>query len=160
MSIRYVLDTDAVVDVLRGRHGVAARLAEQSPDDVAVTSMTLAELLYGARCSHDPAKAELAVRRFVEVVRVLPFTRRAAGIHARIRHAASHKTVGPNDLVIAATTLAAGTAAIVSANQRELAASTGSPWRTGVEDAAARHLGADPVGQTLRRRGAPYHRRS
>ena len=119
MSIRYVLDTDAVVDVLRGRHGVATRLADQSPDDVAVTSMTLAELLYGARCSHDPAKAELAVRRFVEVVRVLPFTRRAAAIHARIREATKHKTVGPNDLVIAATTLAAGTAAIVSANQRE-----------------------------------------
>jgi tRNA(fMet)-specific endonuclease VapC len=119
MSIHFVLDTDAVVDVLRGRHGVAARLAEQSPDDVAVTSMTLAELLYGAECSHDPAKAELAVRRFVEVVRVLPFTRRAASIHARIRRTTRHKTVGPNDLVIAATTLAAGTAAIVSANQRE-----------------------------------------
>jgi tRNA(fMet)-specific endonuclease VapC len=119
MSIRYVLDTDAVVDVLRGRYGVSARLAAQSPDDVAIASMTLAELLYGARCSHDPAKSELAVRRFVEVVRVLPFTRRAAGIHARIREATKHKTVGPNDLVIAATTLAAGAAAIVTANHRE-----------------------------------------
>lgn len=118
MSIRYVLDTDAVIDVLRGRHGVAARLAEQSPDDVAIASMTLAELLFGARRSADPSRSELAVRKFVEVVRVLPFSRRAAAAHARVREATRHRTIGPNDLVIAATTLAAN-AAIVTANARE-----------------------------------------
>ena len=118
MTVRYVLDTDAVVDVLRARHRVADRLATVSPDDVAICSMTLAELLYGAQCSHQPTRSELAVRRFVEVVRVLAFGRAAAAIHGRIRHSTRHKTVGSNDLVIAATALAAG-ATIVTANSRE-----------------------------------------
>ena len=78
MSVRYVLDTDAVVDVLRARHRVAARLAEVSPEEVAISSMTLAELLYGALCARDPAASELAVRRFIEVIRILAFGRAAA----------------------------------------------------------------------------------
>ena len=118
MSVRYVLDTDAVVDVLRGRHRVASRLRDIAPEDVAISSMTLAELLYGALCAGDPARSELAVRRFVEVVRVLAFGRAAAAIHGRIRHGTRQKTIGPNDLVIAATALAAG-AAVVTANRRE-----------------------------------------
>lgn len=118
MSVRYLLDTDAVVDVLRGRHCVAERLAEESPDDVAISSMTLAELWYGARCAQSPEKSELAVRRFVEIVRVLPFGRGAAAAHGRIRYATRQKTIGPNDLVIAATALHAG-ATVVTGNARE-----------------------------------------
>ncbi len=118
MNLRYLLDTDAVVDVLRGRHRVAERLATVSPEDVGVSAMTLGELLYGAHCASDPARSELAVRRFVEVVRVLPFGRAAADVHGRIRFATPHRTVGPNDLVIAATALASR-ATIVTANTRE-----------------------------------------
>jgi len=131
MSIRYVLDTDAVIDVLRGRHRVAARLAELSPDDVAIASMTLAELTYGALCSHDPRASRLAVRRFVEVVTVLPFGRRAAAAHARARHATRQRNIGPNDLVIAATALASE-AAVVTGNVREFSRVPGlavESWR-------------------------------
>lgn len=118
MSLRYLLDTDAVVDVLRGRHRVAERLAAESPDDVAMSAMTLAELLYGSRCSQHPDKSELAVRRFAEIVRVIPFGRGAAAVHGRIRFETRTKTIGPNDLVIAATALHAG-ATIVTGNVRE-----------------------------------------
>ena len=118
MSVRYVLDTDAVVDVLRGRHRVAERLAQESPEDVGVAAMTLAELLYGAHCAPDPARSELKVRRFIEVVRVLPFGRAAADVHGRIRFATRQRTIGPNDLVIAATALASR-ATIVTGNTRE-----------------------------------------
>lgn len=118
MSVLYVLDTDAVVDVVRGRHGVAARLAQESPEDVAIASMTLAELLYGAQCAQDPARSELAVRRFIEPVRVISFGRRASELHGRLRHATRQKTVGPNDLVIAATALAHD-ATLITANVRE-----------------------------------------
>jgi tRNA(fMet)-specific endonuclease VapC len=120
VSVRYVLDTDAVVDVLRARHRVAARLAETSPDDVGITTMTLAELMYGSLCASNPAQSELAVRRFVEVVRVLPFGRSAASAHARMRFAMRQATIGPNDLVIAATAHAAG-ATVITANLREFA---------------------------------------
>ncbi len=118
MSVRYVLDTDAVVDVLRARHRVAARLAAISPEEVAISSMTLAELLYGALCASDQSASELAVRRFIEVIRILAFGRAAAAIHGRIRSAMRQKTIEPNDLIIAATVLAAG-AVLVTASRRE-----------------------------------------
>jgi tRNA(fMet)-specific endonuclease VapC len=118
VSVRYLLDTDAVVDVLRGRHGVAARLARESPEDVAMSSMTVAELLYGVCCSSDPARSGQHVWRFMQVVRQIPFGRSAAEVHARLRFAARHKTIGPNDLVIAATAVAAS-ATVVTANMRE-----------------------------------------
>jgi tRNA(fMet)-specific endonuclease VapC len=118
VSLSYLLDTDAVVDVLRGRHGVAARLGQLSPEDVGVSAMTVAELLYGSWCSHDPERSEREVRRFIDVVRIVPFGRAAAVTHARIRHGLRRRTIGPNDLVIAATALATK-ATIVTANVRE-----------------------------------------
>jgi tRNA(fMet)-specific endonuclease VapC len=118
VSLAYLLDTDAVVDILHGRHRVAERVAEVSPEDVGVSAMTVAELLYGSLCSHDPARSEREVRRFVEVVRIVPFGRAAAATHSRIRYGLRRQTIGPNDLVIAATALTTK-ATIVTANVRE-----------------------------------------
>ena len=118
MSAYYILDTDAVVDVLRGRHAVADRLAAVSPDDVAVSAMSVAELLYGAAASRDPSGNRREVLRFLTHVRVLPFGRRAAVVHAQLRWELRHQPIGPNDLVIAATALAVG-ARLVTANARE-----------------------------------------
>ena len=120
MSLAYLLDTDAVVDILRGRHRVAKRVAEVSPEDIGVSAMTVAELLYGSLCSQDPARSEREVRRFVEVVRIVPFGRAAAAAHSRIRYHLRRQTIGPNDLVIAATALTTK-ATVVTANVREFA---------------------------------------
>lgn len=118
MSVRYLLDTDAVVDVLRGRHRVAERLAQISPEDVAVSAMTLGELLYGSLCSADAPRSEREVRRFVDAIRVIPFGRNASAAHARIRYALRQRNIGPNDLVIAATAVSAR-AIVVTANVGE-----------------------------------------
>jgi tRNA(fMet)-specific endonuclease VapC len=118
VSVDYLLDTDAVVDVLRGRHGVARRLAQVSPDDVAVSAMTVAELLYGSLRSSDPERSGREVRRFLDAVRTIPFGRAAAAAHSRIRHTLRKQNIGPNDLVIAATALSAK-ATVVTANVRE-----------------------------------------
>lgn len=115
-----VLDTDAVVDVLRRRPEVVSRLARTSPDNVGVTSMTVAELLYGASASRDPARNRAEVFRLLSEVQILPFGRRAAMLHAELRWRLRKQPIGPNDMVIAATTLAAG-AALVTANTREFA---------------------------------------
>jgi tRNA(fMet)-specific endonuclease VapC len=131
VSVGYLLDTDAVVDVLRGRHGVAQRLSQLSPDDVAVSAMTVAELLYGSLCSSDPERSAREVRRFLEVVRTIPFGRAAAATHSRIRHTLRTQNIGPNDLVIAATALSAK-ATVVTANLREFSRVEGlavESWR-------------------------------
>lgn len=118
MSVTYLLDTDAVVDVLRGRHGVAERLGQISPEDIGVSAMTVAELLYGSLCSGDPERSAREVRRFLEVVRTIPFGRAAAVAHSKIRHSLRKQTIGPNDLVIAATAVSSK-ATVVTANVRE-----------------------------------------
>ena len=132
MSDRWVLDTDAVVDVLRRRHGVRERLAQVSPADVAVTSMSVAELVYGAANASDPDRTRAELERFLAEIRVLPFGPRAARLHGTLRHALRRQPIGPADLVIAATTLAAG-ATLVTANVREFGRVPGLPvedWRS------------------------------
>jgi tRNA(fMet)-specific endonuclease VapC len=103
-----------------------------SPDDIGVTSMSVAELLYGATASQDPPRNRREVMRFLAQVRVLPFGRRAAGVHAALRWELRQQPIRPNDLVIAATALAAG-ATLVTANTREFARVPGLPtesWRS------------------------------
>ncbi len=117
MSSHYVLDTDTVVDVLRHRDRIVERLAAVSPDDIGVTTMTLAELLYGALSSRDVDRNINDVRRFAANVRVLPFGRNSAAVHAELRFQLRNQPIGPNDLVIAATALASG-AALVTSNTR------------------------------------------
>lgn len=118
MTGRFVLDTDVVVDVLRGRQEVIARLAAVSPDDVAVTTMTLAELLYGAAVSSNSERNAQEIERFVSRLRVLSFSREAAMRHAIVRSALRAHPIGPNDLVVAATALVAG-ATLVTSNTGE-----------------------------------------
>ena len=130
--MRYLLDTHAVVDVLRRRHGVAERLAAVSPDDVRASAMTVAELAFGALNSSDPAKNQARTEALLAQITVSAFGARAAAEHARIRLALRAAPIGPNDLVIAATALATG-ATLVTANTREFSRVPGltvENWRS------------------------------
>jgi tRNA(fMet)-specific endonuclease VapC len=81
--------------------------------------MTVAELLYGSLCSQDPERSEREVRRFVEsFASFRSGARRLPRI--RVRYGLRRKTIGPNDLVIAATALATK-ATVITANVREFA---------------------------------------
>lgn len=112
---RYVLDTDMLVDLLRKRGRAHAHLQLMSPDDVAVTAMSLAELEYGALGSADPRANRAAYMTLVSPLRVLVFGRRAALVHADLRLKLRSVPIGPADLIIAAITLAAR-ATLVTAN--------------------------------------------
>ncbi len=116
--MRYLLDTDAVIDAIRRRNPVVRRMREMSPDDLAVSAMTVAELHYGALRS---AYSEQRLRDTAQMLRqvaVLPFARRTALVHARLRVALRHQPIGPSDLVIAATALAVS-ATLVTSNTGE-----------------------------------------
>ena len=128
---RYLLDTDTVVDLLRGRADVGARLRALSSDQVRISAMTAAELAYGARRSRDPVARHAEIERFCSVVRVVTFGRRAALAHARLREDLGSAPAGPADLVIAATALAQG-AMVITSNLREFARMPGvraESWR-------------------------------
>ena len=115
----WVLDTDVCVEWLRRRRGVPERLRTLSPGDLAITTMTEAELRYGALRSQNPAGNLEQVESIVESgVALLPFDRAAAEHHADIRWRLRQSTISERDLVIASIARSAG-CVVATGNLRE-----------------------------------------
>jgi tRNA(fMet)-specific endonuclease VapC len=118
--VNWLLDTDTCVDALRHRSSVLRQLQALSPDDVAVASMTEAELWYGAWRSQDPAGARQSVASFLAPLTRLPFDSEAAERHADLRFALRAQPIGERDLMIASVAVAQGLA-LVTRNVHEFA---------------------------------------
>lgn len=115
-----MLDTNIVSDLLRNPDGSAAKhIAEVGPDAICVSIITAAELRYGC-AKKGSAKLLAHVEAILESVQVLAFDVPAdaeyGGIRAELE--AAGKTIGPNDLLIAAHAYAAG-AILVTDNTGE-----------------------------------------
>ena len=105
----WVLDTDVCIEWLRRRKGIPERLRVLSPADLAITTVTEAELRYGASMSRDPAGSLEQVESILESgVALLPFDRAAAGHHAEIRASLRSNAIGERDLVIASVARSTG----------------------------------------------------
>ena len=105
----YVLDSNIVIDFLRGRLPQALALLNRTDARlVKIPAIVKAELLLGVRKSVNPDRNREAVESFLCDFEVLPFDSRCARYYAQIRAelAGVGKAIGPNDLIIAATALA------------------------------------------------------
>jgi len=105
----YLLDTNACIRVLNGSSApLIARLRTHAPSEIAVSSVTRAELLYGARRSARVADNLRLLEVFFAPLTSLPFDDACAGEYGAVRAAlaAAGRPIGPNDLLIAATALA------------------------------------------------------
>jgi tRNA(fMet)-specific endonuclease VapC len=114
----YVLDTDTVIDILKGRQPARAAYQSHSPDDLAVCTMTVAELHYGVSLAADPATERRKVDVFLAPLAILPFDVEAAERHALFRRALRSMPIGERDLVIAST-VPASDATLITRNRRE-----------------------------------------
>ena len=118
----WALDTNIVVMALRGRGtpALAARFRGSGPGAIVIPEMTRAELLYGCLKSERPVENLAAVDRILAPFRRIAFGGEAAEHYAAIRSDLERRgtPIGPNDLVIAATALAAG-AILVTNNVAE-----------------------------------------
>jgi tRNA(fMet)-specific endonuclease VapC len=72
----YMLDTDTVSFALRGQGRVSERLLEHRPSEVCVSSLTLAELRYGADVRRSRRLHRL-IDAFVDAIEVTGFDRNA-----------------------------------------------------------------------------------
>jgi tRNA(fMet)-specific endonuclease VapC len=72
-----MLDTDTVSFALRGQGGVTIRLLEHRPSELCISSITLAELRFGAEARRSRRLHHL-ISTFVESVGVVSFDRSAA----------------------------------------------------------------------------------
>jgi|SRR5262245_19336909 len=108
----HLLDTNTCVDFLRRGNAskVAGRLAAAPAGSVVLCSIVLAELLYGAWRSANPAATRGQVMAFCSRFASLPFDDPAAEEYGKIRDhlARLGQVIGPYDLMIAAFALANG----------------------------------------------------
>ncbi len=102
----YMLDTDTVSFALRGQGGVATRLLEHRPSELCISSITLAELRYGAE-KRRSRKLHRLIGTFVEAIAVMSFDQSAAGRFGAVAAALARRgePIGTLDTLIAAHAL-------------------------------------------------------
>ena len=101
----YMLDTNIIIYARNARPEIVlTKFRQFAPEDLCISSITLAELEYGVFCSSRPEQNQLAILSFLSSIQTLPFGQKAAMEYGRIR--ADLKTrgcpIGANDFLIAA----------------------------------------------------------
>ncbi|MBI3978099.1 MAG: type II toxin-antitoxin system VapC family toxin [Chloroflexi bacterium] len=112
------LDTNIVVAYLNGDVGVAQQISDHLPE-VAISSLVLAELLYGALASARASENTARVMQFLRIIGVANFDENAAHAYSRLRLTLRRKgrPTGEIDALIAAAALA-NNAVLVTHNTR------------------------------------------
>lgn len=116
-----MLDTNICVELIRGRAPrVFHHLRQHRVDEVAISSITLAELQYGVAKSARPARHAVLLAEFCAPLAVLPFDDQAAEAYGQVRAALEGEgtPIGPLDTLIAAHALSLGVT-LVTNNERE-----------------------------------------
>ncbi len=118
--IRYLLDTNIVIYVIKRRPPEVLRIFNQHTGRMAISSITLAELCHGAEKSKHMADNLRVIDDFTSRLEVLPYTFKAAQHYGSIRAAleSQGQTIGVNDLHIAAHARSEGLV-LVTNNIRE-----------------------------------------
>jgi len=101
--MRYLIDTDWVINHLRGIKRVTVKLEELAASGLALSIVSLAELYEGVHRSIDPPKAEKSLNRFLTAVTVLGINTAICRLfgqeRARLRR--EGQLIGDFDLLIA-----------------------------------------------------------
>lgn len=107
--MRYLLDTDFVIDYLTGLTEAHDALLQFLPDGIAISIITFSEIYEGIYGSRDPRQAAQAFTEFCRGLSVLPINRSIAKLTAQLRldlrrqgHPITHRAL---DLFIASTAL-------------------------------------------------------
>ena len=103
----FMLDTDTVSFALRGQGQVAGQLLKHRPSEICISSVTLAELRYGADMRRS-RKLHGLIDTFVEAIVVRPFDQTAADRFGTVATSLARQGVpiGEFDTLIAAHALA------------------------------------------------------
>jgi tRNA(fMet)-specific endonuclease VapC len=105
MNLRYLVDTDWVIQYLRGYPAIVSRLGELQPQGLALSIISLAELYEGVFYSRDPEGDGQDLADFLRGVTVLgidaDIAQRFGRERGRLRKAGM--LIGDFDLLIGAT---------------------------------------------------------
>jgi tRNA(fMet)-specific endonuclease VapC len=126
VSLRYLLDTNIVADLVRTPQGVvAARIAREGEDTVCTSIVVAGELRFGA-AKRGSAPLTARVEAILAAMEIVPLEEPADRRYGELRwHLERSGTpIGPNDMLIAAHALALGLT-LVTANVREFSRVSG-----------------------------------
>jgi len=116
--VNYLLDTNAVIALMKGHSGVLARLRQRQPRDFAMPSIVAHELYFGAYKSRHAADNLRRVEALqFEILDFDPEDARRAG-EVRAQLASAGTPIGPYDVLIAGQALARSLT-LVTHNMRE-----------------------------------------
>jgi tRNA(fMet)-specific endonuclease VapC len=118
--LKYLLDTNIVIYVIKQRPLQVMEIFNRHHGQMAISSITLAELVHGTEKSNDVSRNTAVVEDFVSRLAVLPYDDKAAWQYGNIRAKLekSGQTIGVNDLHIAAHARSNGLTLITN-NMRE-----------------------------------------
>jgi len=121
MPLQYMLDTDICSYIIKRSSAALLRKLQTIPtQDICISVISKAELLYGVEVSPRRRQDDAAVQMFLRHVEVLDFPDQAAAHYARIRADLKRKgsPIGASDLLLAAHALALDLI-VVTNNTRE-----------------------------------------
>jgi tRNA(fMet)-specific endonuclease VapC len=118
--LKYLLDTNIVIYVLKRRPLEVLEIFNSNASRMAISSITLSELIYGAEKSAKPNQNLEAIEEFVSHLEVLSYDAKASQHYGQIKAALEKKgeIIGENDIHIAAHAVSQGLI-LVSNNLRE-----------------------------------------
>jgi tRNA(fMet)-specific endonuclease VapC len=117
----YSLDTNICIYFLTGKYPtLLTKILTYHPDDIKIPAIVKAELYFGAENSKKRDENMNSIESFLLPFEIVPFDSAAAAQYGTIRAALEKagKPIGPNDLLIAATSLVIG-AVLVTNNTAE-----------------------------------------
>jgi tRNA(fMet)-specific endonuclease VapC len=126
--MRYLLDTNAVSDLVRHPQGkVAQHIRKVGEAQICTSIIVAAELRYGAAKKQSP-RLSAQLEAVLGALEVLPFETPADAAYGslRTRLEQAGRPTGANDMLIAAQTLALGYT-IITDNEKEFARVEGLP---------------------------------
>jgi tRNA(fMet)-specific endonuclease VapC len=101
----HLLDTNICIYIINKKpRGVVERIRGHEPGDIAISSLTYAELTYGVERSQYPDRNRIALIEFLFPFAILDFDSLAAQDYGLIRHSLERAgiPIGPLDLLLAA----------------------------------------------------------
>lgn len=117
----WLLDTSICIALIKRQPPeLIGKLKKHQPGDVAISSITLAELQFGVSKSKQSERNRAALDQFLLPLEILSFDETAAGIYGQVRANLEAKgtPIGPLDTLIASHALSVK-AAVVTNNVRE-----------------------------------------
>jgi tRNA(fMet)-specific endonuclease VapC len=108
--LRYMLDTNICIYVIKNRPAELREQFDRLAEQICISTITLAELYFGAEKSNRRLQNLQAVEQFVARLEALPFSAEAAAHYGQLRAEMERagQLAGPHDMLIGAHARSAG----------------------------------------------------